>query len=264
MVAPGAGSTKEETLFWARELASIGPFFVVMYDLRGTGASEPRDRWAVAFDGTTPYKEMERVVGVQPRSKHEGESHTEREADDQRQAGGLRTHVQKHRPSPLSPAISNALHDFDAYAEDAFTLLDELGIRQAHFVGLSQGGVLARIAATLHPERVLSVVSCGSATGKLGMMMAAFSAGAEAFYDALKAARLYDEDGKPPWAVGSDATGACRATREQYVPWRSRLLEIILPGFGKTVYEEMAARSWDARYMDEEEGAIAALAYEAW
>jgi hypothetical protein len=31
VVPPGAGSTKEETLFWARELAVLGPFFVVMY-----------------------------------------------------------------------------------------------------------------------------------------------------------------------------------------------------------------------------------------
>lgn len=256
VVPPGGGATKEENLFWARELATLGPFFVVMYDLRGTGASEPRDRWAAAFAGTTPVQEMERVLGVQPQEKRE---EGERRAADARDAG-LQTLVLKNRPTPLNAAISHQLHDFDAYVDDAFSVLDELGIRQAHFVGLSMGGVLARLAATLHPERVLSVVSCGSAASKLGLMMAAFSAGAEEFYDKLKAARLYDEDGKPPWG-GVDAR---RATREEYVAWRSTLVGIIAPGFDKTVYTEMAGLSWDAGYVDEGEGAIAALAYEAW
>ena len=53
-------ATKEESLFWARELAASGPFFVVLYDIRGTGASEPSDRWAAAFAGTSPVQEMER------------------------------------------------------------------------------------------------------------------------------------------------------------------------------------------------------------
>ena len=255
VLCPGAGSTKEEALFWGRELATLGPFFVVMYDLRGTGGSEPRHRWSATFAaaGTSPIEEMERVVGVPPRKRKDGDK---ADATDER-AGGLRTHVTKVRPSPLNPAIANALHDFDAYAEDAFAVLDELGIAKAHFVGLSQGGVLARLAAERHPERVLSVVSCGSASSKLGMMIAAFSAGAEDFYDQLKAAKLYDEEGKPPW-------GSRRATREEYVPWRSKLLEIIVPGFGAPLYEEMAGGSWDTGYMDEADGAIAALAYESW
>ena len=71
IICPGAGATKEEGLFWGRDLASNGPFFVVMYDLRGTGGSEPRDRWSGTFAaaGTTPIEEMERVVGVPPRKR---------------------------------------------------------------------------------------------------------------------------------------------------------------------------------------------------
>ena len=256
VVPPGGGATKEENLFWARELAVIGPFFVVMYDVRGTGASEPSDRWAAAFQGTTPVCEMERVVGMQPKvtatTTKEDAAH-----DDQRRAGGLRMHASKHQPSPLEPAIAHALHDFDGYVHDAIAVLDQLCIKRAHFVGLSQGGALARLAATLHPERVLTVVSCASAASKLGLMMAAFSAGAEDFYDQLKAAQLYDEDGKPPW-------GGRRAGRDEYIAWRSKLFEIILPEFEHCVYEEMAGRSWDAGYMDEADCAIAALAYETW
>lgn len=73
----------------------------------------------------------------------------------------------------------------------------------------------------------------------------------------MKAAKLYDGDGKPPW-------GTRRATRDEYVPWRSSLVEIIAPGFEKELYEEMAAASWDARYMDETDCAVPTLAYEAW
>ena len=67
VLCPGAGSTKEEALFWGRELATLGPFFVVMYDLRGTGGSEPRHRWSATFAaaGTSPIEEMERVVVVE-------------------------------------------------------------------------------------------------------------------------------------------------------------------------------------------------------
>lgn len=275
VVPPGGGATKEENLFWARELAAIGPFFVVMYDLRGSGASEPKDRWAAVFAATSPVREMERVIGVQSRPHKGGETRNGPDAtdgtmaatgdDDLRRAGSLRTHTRKTRPAPLDPAISQQLHDFDAYAEDAFAVLDELGIRQAHFVGLSQGGTLARLAATLHPERVLSVVSCASAASKLGLMMAAFSAGAEDFYDRLKAAQLYDDDGRPLWAAAGDGGDeGRRATRDEYVSWRSKLLEVVVPGFDRHVYEEMAGGSWDAGYMDETEAAVAALAYEAW
>ena len=276
IVAPGGGATKEENLFWARELASLGPFYVIMYDLRGTGGSEPRDRWAATFAGTTPIREMERVVGIPtkapPKVRSSAQSTPRKNGadidesmgtsvdDGKAAAGGLRTHARKHWPAPLNPAVSNCLHDFDGYVEDAIWVLDELGIRRAHFVGLSQGGVLARLAATLHPERVLSVVSCSSTASKLGLMMAAFSAGAEEFYDQLKAAALYDEDGKPPWG-GAEVR---RASRDEYVPWRSELLAIIVPGFDKEAYEEMAGRSWDAGYVDEAEGSIGALAYEAW
>ena len=262
VVPPGGGSTKEETLFWARELAAIGPFFVVMYDLRGTGGSEPRDKWATLFAPTTPIREMERVLGVreavrraEPESTSSPGQAEPRPLDGH--IGSLSTHTQKSRPAPLVAAISNRLHDFDGYAEDALSVLDALGIQSAHFVGLSQGGVLARLAAMRCPERVLSVVSCGSASSKLGLMLAAFSTGAERFHDQVKSARLFDADGQPPW-------GGRRAAREEYVPWRATLVEMIAPGFDKAIYTEMAAASWDAGYMDETDSAIAALAYEAW
>ncbi len=48
------------------------------------------------------------------------------------------------------------LHDL---VDDAFGLLDELGIEAAHFVGLSQGGNIAYLAGLSRPSRVLSITS---------------------------------------------------------------------------------------------------------
>jgi pimeloyl-ACP methyl ester carboxylesterase len=48
------------------------------------------------------------------------------------------------------------LHDL---VDDAFGLLDELGIETAHFVGLSQGGNIAYLAGLSRPSRVASITS---------------------------------------------------------------------------------------------------------
>jgi pimeloyl-ACP methyl ester carboxylesterase len=46
-------------------------------------------------------------------------------------------------------------------AEDVVALLDHLGIRKAHIVGYSMGGMIALKLAVLHPERIESVMLCG-------------------------------------------------------------------------------------------------------
>ena len=50
-------------------------------------------------------------------------------------------------------------------ADDAFGLMDHLGIDAAHVVGASLGGMIAQTMAITHPERVSSLVSMMSTTG---------------------------------------------------------------------------------------------------
>jgi pimeloyl-ACP methyl ester carboxylesterase len=54
----------------------------------------------------------------------------------------------------------------DDMADDAFGLLDHLGIEAANVVGASMGGMVAQAMAIQRPERVLSLTSIMSTTGE--------------------------------------------------------------------------------------------------
>lgn len=59
-----------------------------------------------------------------------------------------------------------APYGLDEFAEDALGLLDHLGIDQAHLVGVSMGGMIAQTITIANPDRVLSLTSIMSTTGR--------------------------------------------------------------------------------------------------
>ena len=61
------------------------------------------------------------------------------------------------------PSIPYTMSDF---SNDAFGLLDHIGITKAHIVGASMGGMIVQAMAIEHPERVLSMTSIMSTTGE--------------------------------------------------------------------------------------------------
>jgi pimeloyl-ACP methyl ester carboxylesterase len=54
-------------------------------------------------------------------------------------------------------------------AADAVGVLDALGVRRAHVVGASMGGMIAQLVAIRYPERVLSLTSIMSTSGRYGL-----------------------------------------------------------------------------------------------
>ncbi len=57
----------------------------------------------------------------------------------------------------------------DDLAEDALGVLSALGVARAHVVGVSMGGMVGQILAARHPQRVLSLSSIMSSSGRRGL-----------------------------------------------------------------------------------------------
>ena len=100
-------------------------------------------------------------------------------------------------------------------ADDAFGLLDHLEIASAHVVGVSMGGMIAQTMAIARPDRVRSLTSMMSTTGKrtvgwqhpslLPRMIAPRKAGREAYVvGSMAFARL---TGSPAYREPEDAMG---------------------------------------------------------
>ena len=91
---------------------------------------------------------------------------------DNRDAGGSTHFTQSPAPdftvlaqavaAHQKPNVPYTLHDM---AADAIGLLDTLGIKRAHVVGRSMGGMIAQLLASLYPHRVLTLTALMSSTG---------------------------------------------------------------------------------------------------
>lgn len=86
---------------------------------------------------------------------------------------GLSTHF-SHHPTLDFEALAKTLmsgqrpdipYSLNDMSDDVIGLLDALGIKKAHVVGRSMGGMIAQLAAGRYPERVLSLTSIMSTTG---------------------------------------------------------------------------------------------------
>ena len=72
----------------------------------------------------------------------------------------VQTFVGPPRTRPRPP------YTLEDLAEDGFGLLDHLGLESAHVVGISMGGMIVQTMALLRPDRVRSLTSIMSTTGR--------------------------------------------------------------------------------------------------
>ena len=66
--------------------------------------------------------------------------------------------------------VSGTPYDLSDMSDDAFGILDDLEIEQAHIVGASLGGMIAQTMAIEQPSRVMSLTSIMSSTGTREIM----------------------------------------------------------------------------------------------
>ena len=78
-------------------------------------------------------------------------------------------HVTKKAILSAFVGRGTAPYDLGDLADDAFGLLDHLGIENVHLAGVSMGGMIIQTMAIAHPQRVLSLTSIMSTTGKRGV-----------------------------------------------------------------------------------------------
>jgi len=91
---------------------------------------------------------------------------------DNRDVGGS-SRVRGPRRQNAQAAIVRALmrlpvrsaYTLDDMAKDAVGILDALGLRRAHVVGASMGGMIAQVLAARYPERVATLTSIMSSSG---------------------------------------------------------------------------------------------------
>ena len=113
-------------------------------------------------------------------------------------------------------------------AADGVALLDALGIAKAHVVGASMGGMIAQLIAVNYPDRVLSLTSVMSTSGRPGLPGP----------DAALRKRLMAKRSPNP---GRDEAVAFGAEGLQAISYTDAMRE-------PDAFEAMAARAFDRSY----------------
>ncbi len=82
---------------------------------------------------------------------------------------GLSTHLHDRGPVDLQALLAGGgappPYGLTELAADAVGLIEALGLRSVHLVGISLGGMIVQLVAIDYPERVRSLVSIASTTG---------------------------------------------------------------------------------------------------
>lgn len=83
---------------------------------------------------------------------------------------GRSTKLRQHKVSRLDViraflGVGKPPYGISDLADDAFGLLDHLGVEHVHLVGVSMGGMIVQTMAIARPERALSMTSIMSTTG---------------------------------------------------------------------------------------------------
>ena len=84
-------------------------------------------------------------------------------------AVGFRVVRFDNRDAGRSTHLPGRRYTLEDMADDAVGLLDALGVDSAHVVGASLGGMIAQTMAIRHPDRVRSLASLMSTTGRRGV-----------------------------------------------------------------------------------------------
>ncbi|MES2128194.1 MAG: alpha/beta hydrolase [Pseudomonadota bacterium] len=90
---------------------------------------------------------------------------------------GLSTKFDEHGAPNLAWAFLKTLvrwplksaYTLEDMADDAIGVLDTFGVARAHVVGASMGAMIGQLIASRHPQRVLSLVSIMSSSGRRGL-----------------------------------------------------------------------------------------------
>lgn len=133
------------------------------------------------------------------------------------------------KPAPMA-------YTLDDMAKDAVGLLDALGIKKAHIVGASMGGMIAQIVAADYPEHTLSLTSIMATSGN------------PAFTVPAKPDQFVGKLDPPGPAAGRDAEMA-RAVKlltilagPEYPPDEDRVRELITRTMKRSDYRAGMAR----------------------
>jgi pimeloyl-ACP methyl ester carboxylesterase len=132
------------------------------------------------------------------------------------------------------PEVPYTLSDM---ADDAIGLLDHLGVRQAHVVGASMGGMIVQTMAIEHPERLLSVTSIMSTIGDLEY--------GQASPEALAVILAPPPEGREE-AIARSADYGVWASKRYFDLERTR--ELAAAAYDRSSYPEGAARQIAAIY----------------